>query len=200
MARGLLPYAMRPVKYLTTAETEALFRAIPDDRIRDRLMLDLIYRHGLRRSEAAFLRVENAQEDRIWVGRVKHGVSGEYPLHPSTKELLFAYLNSRKSENPFLLNTRQSNNGKPISPSTIYQTFRKYARAAGIQKENQHVHVLRHSIAVHLMNAGWGAADVQDWLGHKCISSTMIYGQVSNQRRERNHARTITSTEIARTT
>jgi len=49
------------------------------------------------------------------------------------------------------------------------------------------------------MNAGWGAADVQDWLGHKCISSTMFYGKASNQRRERNHERTVDSPEITRT-
>jgi site-specific recombinase XerD len=42
--------------------------------------------------------------------------------------------------------------------------------------------------------------DVQDWLGHKCISSTMIYGKVSNQRREKNYEDTVESDEIARTT
>lgn len=48
------------------------------------------------------------------------------------------------------------------------------------------------------MNAGWNAEDVQDWLGHKCISSTMVYGKVSNQRREKNYEATIRSPEIAR--
>ena len=93
----------------------------------------------------------------------------------------------------------QSTDDRPISPSTIYNAFRKYAALAGIQRENRHVHVLRHSIAVHLMNADWSAADVQDWLGHKCISSTMIYGTVSNQRRERSYEATVDSTEIAKT-
>ncbi len=200
MARGSIPYSMQPVKYLTTAETEALFQAIPEDQERDRFLFDLIYRHGLRRLEAALLRLENVQGSRIWIGRVKNGVSGEYPLHPSTKKLLGAYLVSRRNpENPFLFTTRQSASGRPISPATIYEAFRKYARLAGIQKENQHVHVLRHSIAVHLMNAGWSAEDVQDWLGHKCISSTMIYGKVSNRRRERNHENTLQSPEVART-
>jgi len=73
-----------------------------------------------------------------------------------------------------------------------------YAKAAGLQQDQQHVHVLRHSIAVHLMNAAWNAEDVQDWLGHKCISSTMIYGTVSNRRREKNYEETVASPEIAK--
>jgi len=197
---GPIPYSMQQVKYLTTAETEALFRAIPESAVRDRFMLDLIYRHGFRRLEAALLRLENVQGNRIWIGRVKNGVSGEYPLHPSTQSLLATYLKRRRNpDNPFLLTSRQSGNDRPLSVSTIYNTFKKYAILAGISQENRHVHVLRHSIAVHLMNAGWSAADVQDWLGHKCISSTMIYGTVSNQRRERNYEATVESEEIANT-
>jgi integrase len=195
-----LPYTMRPVTYLTRTEIEAFFRAIPPNHSRDRLMFDLIYRHGLRRTEATLVRLANTQKDRIWIGRVKNGVSGEYPLHPATRKLLAAYLGKRRNpENPYLLTSRQSKE-RPISPSTIYQAFRKYAQAAGLQRKHQHVHVLRHSIAVHLMNAGWGAEDVQDWLGHKCISSTMIYGTVTNQRRERNYEKTVASEEIATTT
>jgi len=198
--RRSLPHCMQPVRYLTRAETEALFRAIPLAAVRDRVMFDLIYRHGLRRTEAVILRVANVQDDRIWIGRVKNGVSGEYPLHPSTRKLLAVYLAERRvPQSPYLLTSRQSRDGRPLSPSTIYECFRKYAVRAGIPKENRHVHVLRHSIAVHLMNAGWGAEDVQDWLGHKCISSTMVYGKVSNQRRERNYEHTVASSEIART-
>jgi len=190
---------MRPVKYLTREETEAFFRAIPRDNLRDRFMFDLIYRHGLRRTEASLLRLAGVQGDRIWIGRLKNGISGEYPLHPITQTLLAAYLPERRDPgSAYLLTSRQSH-AKPIAPTTIYQAFRRFAKAAGLQQDHQHVHVLRHSIAVHLMNAGWNAEDVQDWLGHKCISSTMIYGTVSNRRRERNYENTVTSVEIAKT-
>jgi site-specific recombinase XerD len=200
-ASGLrrLPYTMRPVKYLTRAETESFFGVIPQEELRDRVMFDLIYRHGLRRTEARLLRIAHIQGPRIWIGRVKNGVSGEYPLHPTTVRLLEDYLAARKNaENPFLFISRQCGEG-PMSSSTIYQAFRRYAELAGIQRDHQHVHVLRHSIAVHLMNAGWAAEDVQDWLGHKCISSTMIYATVSNQRRESNYEKTVESGEIAKT-
>lgn len=68
-----------------------------------------------------------------------------------------------------------------MSVSTIYQLFRAYAEAAGLPPDRRHPHVLRHSIAVHLMNAGWDAADVQDWLGHREIASTMVYAAVTNK-------------------
>lgn len=195
-----VPYEMRQVQYLSTEQTEALFRSIPPAATRDRAMFDLIYRHGLRRTEAALLRIEHVQNGKVWIGRVKNGVSGAYPLHPTTKRLLTAYLDERPdTAGPFLIVSRQTRGRRPLSPSTIYQRFREYARQAGLPQEHQHVHVLRHSIAVHLMNAGWGAADVQDWLGHRNIASTMIYGKVTNQRREKNHENTIGSPEIART-
>lgn len=163
-------------------------------------MFDLIYRHGLRRREATLLRLEHAQDGRIWIGRVKNGVSGAYPLHPTTARLLAAWADQRQGDTgPYLLTSRHTRGWRPMSPSTIYQRFRMYAQEAGLPREHRHVHVLRHSIAVHLMNAGWGAADVQDWLGHRRISSTMIYAKVSNQRREKNHERTVASPEIART-
>ena len=120
MATGdRLPYTMRPVKYMTMAETEAFFRSIPREHLRNRLMFDLIYRHGLRRTEAVLLRVGNVQGDRIWIGRVKNGISGEYPLHPSTKKLLAAYLTDETPEDAFLLQSRQSKGTQAISASTM---------------------------------------------------------------------------------
>jgi len=190
----------RRVTYLTKEEIEAFFQAIPKESIRDRLLFDLIYRHGLRKTEAALLRMEGMKGGRIWIGRVKGGVSGEYPLHPDTQKLLDSYLYEEKNpENPYLINTRQSGNDNPMAPSTIFASFRRYAIKAGIPREKEYVHILRHSIAVHLMNAGWDLADVQDWLGHKSISSTTIYAKITNKRREVNHERTLNSAEIART-
>ena len=82
---------------------------------------------------------------------------------------------------------------------TQFLLFKKYAIQAALPVEKQHVHILRHSIAVHLMNAGWDLADVQDWLGHKSINSTIVYAKITNKRREITHAKTINSQEIAKT-
>jgi site-specific recombinase XerD len=75
----------------------------------------------------------------------------------------------------------------------IYHLFRSYAESAELPEDRRHPHVLRHSIAVHLMNAGWDAADVQDWLGHRDIASTMVYATVTNKRREAKYEEALSS-------
>lgn len=187
----------KPLSYLSKDEVERFFRAIPQSNLRDRLLFELMYRHGLRRIEAAHIRVEDIANDRLWVTRAKHGISGEYPLHPRTAKLLDAYLRARPSDGcPYLLRSRQTSQ-IPLATTTIYAAFRSYATAAGLPLDKRHPHVLRHSIAVHLMNAGVDAADVQDWLGHVNIATTMIYAQVTNKRREETFRRLVRSREVA---
>lgn len=186
----------RQLAYLTKEEVERFFAVIPPMDGRDRLLFDVIYRYGLRRLEAALIRREHVAE-RIWITRIKGGVSGEYPIHPITRRLLWEYLEQRGTTGgPYLFATRQSGL-RPISASTIYQLFREYADAATLPADRRHPHVLRHSIAVHLMNAGWDAADVQDWLGHRDIASTMVYAMVTNKRREAKYEESLLSDEIA---
>lgn len=72
------PVAARQLAYLTKEEVERFFAAISPLDGRDRLLFDVIYRYGLRRQEAALIRREHVAE-RIWITRIKGGVSGEYP-------------------------------------------------------------------------------------------------------------------------
>lgn len=46
-----------------------------------------------------------------------------------------------------------------------------------------------HSVSVHLMEAGFDVADVQDWVGHKSITSTLIYAKVTSRWRNKNYLR-----------
>lgn len=191
--------AQQPFPYLTREEVERFFQAIPAANLRDRALFDLIYRHGLRRREAANLTIDNVQGGKIWVSRVKRGVSGGYPLHPRSKQLLRAYLATRPSDGcSYLFRTRRRSDA-PISGAEINRVFHSYAATADLPASRSHVHVLRHSIGTHLMNAGWDISDVQDWLGHRDISSTMIYARITNKRREERYRETVRSREIART-
>lgn len=191
------PAATGQIAYLTKAEVERFFGTIPVENVRDRLLFDVIYRYGLRRTEAALIRRDHLTDGRIWITRIKGGISGEYPIHPTTRRLLWSYLAQLRGVGlPSLFVSRQSGIW-PISGSTIYQLFRRYAAAAELPRDRRHPHVLRHSIAVHLMNAGWDASDVQDWLGHRDISSTMVYAAVTNKRREAKYEEALLSEEIA---
>jgi integrase len=187
----------RQLAHLSKDDVERFFDAIPHENTRDRLLFDVIYRYGLRRREAALIQLEHLSSGRIWITRLKHGVSGEYPIHPRTRRLLWTYLAERGDDRlTYLFVTRQSDNS-PMSPSTIYGLFRSYADAAKLPGDRRHPHVLRHSIAVHLMNAGWDVADVQDWLGHRDITSTMVYAAITSRRREARYEELLLSDEIA---
>lgn len=111
----------------------------------------MIYRYGLRRLEAAHIRREHLSDGRIWITRVKGGVPGEYPIHPTTRRLLWDYLAELGDDGrPYLFVSRQSDIW-PVSPSTIYQLFRAYAEAAELPPDRRHPHVLRHCAASGVM-------------------------------------------------
>jgi integrase/recombinase XerD len=187
------------VKYLTKQEVERFFHAIPKENVRDVLLFDLIYRHGLRRSEAALLRLDDVRGGKIWVARRKHGISNAYPLHPRSKVLLRSYLKQRRHDECTYLLRGRRRTPAPLSGGEINRLCHVYATAAQLPPDRRHAHALRHSVGVHLANAGWDVADVQDWLGHRDISSTLIYFRITNKRREARYRATLRSREIART-
>ncbi|MGD2091537.1 MAG: tyrosine-type recombinase/integrase [Candidatus Aminicenantes bacterium] len=190
----------RRVKYLEKNEVSRFFRAIPPEKVRDRAMFDLIYRHGLRRIEVTWLRKEWLNNGRIWILRAKNSISQEYNLHPDSKALISLYLTRRgDDENPFLFTGRESGTNSSISKGMVYYLFGKYAEIAKIPQDKRFVHTLRHSIAVHLLDAGWDIGDVQDWLGHKDVKNTMIYAKISNKRREKQFQKLLKSSDIANT-
>jgi len=181
--------AMRPrrwdqetVKYHTKDEVERIFDQIEDPR--DLLLFDLVYRHGLRREEAALLTLDDFRDGWIWIFRVKHGCSRAYRLHPRTLLLYQHYLAVRPDDGTRYLFRSRRHSSRPISGAEINRLFHKYATAAGLPPDRAHVHSLRHSIAVHLAEIGWTPGDVQYWLGHRDIKSTMVYFRITDKRAE----------------
>jgi len=186
-----------PITYLTIRQVERLFDGIMDPR--DLLLFDLTYRHGLRGTEAARLRLDYFHDGRIWIVRLKHGQSRAYRLHPRSVELLERYLKVRPDDgSPYLLRTRRHTQN-PMSRAEINRLFHRYARTAGLPSRLSHVHVLRHSIAVHLAQIGWDPAAVQQWLGHRDISSTMVYFRITEKRWDAQQRAMHRSRGIART-
>jgi integrase/recombinase XerD len=201
--QSAMPFAPTlPFSFMTKEETEA-FAAIPPAKIRDRLLFDVIYRHSLRRGEATLVRLDHIKRGRtrweIGITRLKRGVSRYYPMFPSTKRYLRAFLLQRgDDDNPYLFPSRQRP-GQPIVGATIYALYRGYAEAAGLPRHLCHPHTLRHSSPTHQLNAGADLVDVKDAMGHKSISSTTKYAQVTDKRRQQHYERMRGSREIATT-
>jgi len=184
------------VKYLTKDEVRRFFRAIPKENVHDRLLFNLMYLHGLRRGEVAILTVAGVRNGRIFVARLKHGVSKTYQLFPSSLKLLARYLRERGDDPcPYLFRGRQYRCA-PLSGRLIDHLSRRYATIAALPEDLRHSHVFRHSIGVHMANEGFDISDVGDHLGHADITSTAIYFKITDKRRTANFQRMLRSHEI----
>lgn len=169
------------IKFLTLDETRRLFAAITDKR--DKAIFLLAYRHGLRASEVGLLRVSDLdlKRLRVMLHRLKGSLSGEHPLQADEARTLKAWLKSRDTDAPVLFPSRR---GLPISRQMLDILMKDYGEAAAIPKDKRHFHVLKHSIATHLLDADAELRFVQDWLGHSNIQNTVIYAALVSTSRE----------------
>jgi site-specific recombinase XerD len=185
---------LKTIKYLTQEEVARLFSKIKGKR--DRAMFNAVYKYGLRASEVGLLKIDDVDLDRrrIRIYRLKGGVSGEYGIFSDTARLLKAYLKEREKDfHSELFLSRKKN---AISRKTIDDLFRTYARKARLPKDKWHAHTLRHSIAVHMLDAGHTQEEVKDQLGHKYIQTTDVYAAVSGRKRQQIHERMERAREI----
>jgi site-specific recombinase XerD len=162
------------IQFLTQPELRALFPVIT--RKRDRALFLVAYRHGLRASEVGLLQMDdlNFAQQRLTVRRVKHSLPGIYPLRMDEVTTLKAYLRERKSPSPSLF---LSQRGTPISRRQLDTLMKHYGELADIPASKRHFHVLKHSIATHLLDAGVDLRFVQDWIGHASIRNYERCGQ-----------------------
>ena len=185
-------WSAQKIQFLTQPELRSLFRVIT--RKRDRALFLMAYRHGLRASEVGLLHVDdlNLAQQRMTVRRLKRSLSGIYPLRADEVTALKAYLRERKSPSPSLF---LSQRGTPISRRQLDTLMKRYGEAAGIPASKRHFHVLKHSIAPHLLDAGADLRFVQDGIGHASIKNTVIYAQLTRRRRDEEARKVFTSPE-----
>ena len=170
-------------KYLEQPQVRAILEAAYRARYRDGLAFELAYFYGLRVSELVRIRREDYKPTagRILINRSKGSLSGEYPIAKHLRPKVEEYLASRNDKIPALIAGRQG----ALSTRAVQILFDRYAKLAGVELHNgQGVHALRHSIAVHLLEQGWDVVEVQKHLGHRRISSTQVYAQISDRRRQ----------------
>lgn len=170
-------------EFLSVEEIDLLFNAIdhstPEGQ-RNRAMLETLYSCGLRVSELINLNISNLYLD---IGFIKViGKGNKERLVPiggkaiTQIKLYREHIRSQLSnikmgqEDVLFLNRR----GSGMSRVMVFMILKELSQKAGIKK-NIHPHVLRHSFATHLVEAGADLRAVQEMLGHKSITTTEIY-------------------------
>jgi site-specific recombinase XerD len=164
-----------------TERGEVWRKRFPGRRERDRLMLALFAYAGLRRSELLGLDWDDIDLERrlIRVRKAKGGRQRTVPIHPALEPLFLDYLRFRANDpEPALFVGLQG--GRRLSTTIFSQTFRRYARAAGVTTRKRVTpHTLRHVFASELLRAGANLRQIQELLGHKHLDSTQRYTRVN---------------------
>lgn len=175
-------------KYLTQIEVERLIAATKGSRneARDRCLLLLMFRHGLRVSEACGLNLSQVDtESRVLhVARLKKGLSTTQPLRIEEVRAVKAWLVERKRMKPetdaFFVSERLNQ----LNRRTAWSAIRRYGELAGLPLE-AHPHMLRHACGYALADQGADTRLIQDYLGHRNIQHTVCYTATNSARFER---------------
>lgn len=169
---------------LSTRELRRLFFA--PQRLKQRVLLSLIYSAGLRVGEVCNLKISDIDSDRMQIRVAKS--KGKYDRYVVLSSYVLVglgkYLASSKPKY-YLFNGRAK--GEPLGKGAVQQSFRLAVKKAGIQKEVS-VHSLRHSYATHLLEQGVDIVTIKELLGHACIETTMMYLHVANVNRVNAHS------------
>ena len=178
-------------KHLTLLEVDRLLAATKDNPrtgLRDRCLILLMFRHGLRVTEACAMRVDQVDlESKILqVRRLKGGLSTTQPLRTEEIRLLKGWMAERErwlrqwrkpggtgaalDRQALFLSTR----GAALSRKTFWALLRRYGAQAGLSLP-PHPHMLRHACGFALADQGADTRLIQDYLGHRNIQHTVRY-------------------------
>ena len=180
-----LPEPLRAEKeVLTTKEINQLYEITDNSPIgyRDRAMLSLYYGCGLRRSEGTALQTEDIDWKRKYLHIKKgKGAKARYvPFNEKIADDLHAYYPYHRNQ---LLTQPTSvfliGQGGRIQGGCINGRLQKRAERAGIDKP-VNLHLLRHSIATHLLHKGMDIEQIASLLGHSTLEATQMYTHLAH--------------------
>jgi integrase/recombinase XerC len=144
---------------------------------RDKLVVELFYSTGMRRSELINLRLKDVQTASAQIKVLgKRNKERLIPMLLSVKKTIQAYVLLREqiakpeSDDYFLL----TNKGLKLYETLVYRIINTYFSKTS-SKVKKSPHILRHSFATHLLNEGADLNAVKELLGHASLASTQVY-------------------------
>ena len=171
-----LPRAMDP------EDLKRLLSAI--DQVRDRAMILLLLRTGMRIGELLNTKVHDLdlnnkriliyESDKTGVGRVAY-------YSDDAREALMSWLQVRNTFKEYLFYGRGSGH---LCYETARNIFIKYLEKAGLEHSGYTLHCLRHTFATELLNARMPLECLRVLLGHSSLEVTRIYARLTDKTRE----------------
>ena len=148
---------------------------------RDALMLRMLYETGVRRSELAAMREASVDFHNLTVKVLgKRNKERLIPIEIELAHNISDYMALKRQtvgENEWLFVNAK---GKPVTPSTVYQTVRKYM--TGLSNADRiSPHVFRHSFATHILAEGGNIQAIKELLGHENLATTEVYTHVTRE-------------------
>ena len=175
---------------LSEEEINEMFNCINTDTLlgkRDYAILEFMYGTGVRVSELCSLEIDDIDYINKQVIILGKGNKERYlPLHDLILDALDIYVNEARLE-------LQMRNKKTISNKLFLNHHGGDLTTRGVRvilenivkktSDNFHIspHMLRHSFASSMLNAGADLVTVQELLGHENLSTTQIYTHISKE-------------------
>ena len=160
--------------YLDTYEFGNDFKGL-----RDRLIIELLYQTGIRRSELVGLKLSSVDSG---TQRVKVMGKGNkeriVPFGTDLEKLMDEYLVLRAATFPSSISSEEAllltDSGAPVYPKLVYRVVHRFLGLV-TTLEKKSPHILRHSFATHLLNKGADLNAIKALLGHANLGATQVY-------------------------
>jgi len=176
--------ASQPISWMTKVEMEAVLAVPCRQTLRGRTeyaLLLFLYNTGARVSEVTKLQVGALQIGRhggnhaLVTLRGKGDKFRQCPLWPRTEEMLGELVQGRANSAPVFL----SRHRKPYTRFGVYRLVERCAaRVPTLAARAITPHVIRHTSACHLLQAGVDLNTIRAWLGHVSLDTTNIYAEI----------------------
>jgi integrase len=175
----------RSREYLTPIEVHRLIDAAGQrgrHPLRDRTLLLLMFRHGLRAGEVCLLKWDAIMFDirSISISRLKGSVSSSHRLQEDEMESLMLLKQRYSNRFQVFVNER----GEQLTTGAIAKIIERSAALLDLPL-SVHPHMLRHSCGYYLAEQGLPTRDIQEYLGHRNIQNTVRYTAANPARFDR---------------
>jgi site-specific recombinase XerD len=166
--------------YLSEEQLESLLSSWDGHTVkgrRDRAIGLCLARLGMRASEVRALVLEDLdwRQGTVRLRRSKNGIQAELPLPHEVGQEIAAYLKADRPACNYREVFLRYPSARPLGPSGVSYVVRKALKACGIQVPRPGAHLLRHTVASHLVQNGATLKEVADLLRHHQLNTTVVY-------------------------